>query len=374
VTFNPKRIVRKHIEPAAAYTPGASPIDDPEAIRLDWNESPFPLSPKAQAVYDAYRSGNRYPTFAQEALSAALADYIGVSPTRIIAGAGLDDVFTTLAVTIIDPGDEVIVSDPTFGVYRSLFGVHGATIVNVPLGPAPDFALDVDGIVAAANEKTKLIIVCNPNNPTGTLFRKDDISRITSSVDALVAIDEAYAEFSGASHLELANTYDNVVLLRTMSKFAGLAGYRVGYGVFPDALVPWVRRAAPAFYNVSAISAAVAVASLDDLGHLGQNVATLIGERDRLVQDLTALPGVEVFDSATNFVLCSLPVTEGKAVTDQLEAQKVYVRRYSGALSNCIRVTVGLPRENTAFLDALRDALSRVSRAERVPEQTGEHT
>ncbi len=361
VTFRPERIARQHIKPMASYTPGASPVDNPTAVRLDWNESPYGLSPKAQAVYDGYRLGNRYPTFNQDVLIQALARYSGVSPERVIAGAGLDDVFTTLAIAIIDPGDEVIISDPTFGVYRSLFGVHGANVVDVPLGPAPDFALDVDGIIAATNVRTKLIIVCNPNNPTGTLYDPADIARIVGSVDTLVAIDEAYAEFSGVNHLSLANEHPNVVLLRTMSKFAGLAGYRVGYGIFPEPLMPWIRQAAPAFYNVSAISAAVAVASLDDLEHLGGNVATLVGERSRLIQELNALSGVEAFDSAANFVLFALPVSDSKVVTDQMEANNVYVRRYGGSLSQCLRVSVGTTDENTAFLDALRIALERIA-------------
>ncbi|MDQ3225630.1 MAG: histidinol-phosphate transaminase [Chloroflexota bacterium] len=359
MTFSPERIVRSHIKPIATYAPGVSPVDDPAAIRLDWNESPFGLSPQAQAVYRAYGTGNRYPTIDQHDLVAALARYIGVSADRVIAGAGLDDVFTTLAIATIETGDEVIISDPTFGLYRSLFELHGATVLDVPLGSAPDFSLDVDGIIAAANARTKLVIICNPNNPTGTLYGKDDIARIIAKVDCLVAIDEAYAEFSGASHLDLANRYPNVALFRTLSKFAGLAGYRVGYGVFPDALIPWIRRAAPAFLNVSAISAAIAVASLHDLDHLHANVDILIHERERMIEEMNNLPGVVAFDSAANFILFRLPMEETKAVTDHLESRKVYVRHYGGFLANCLRVSVGLPRENTVFLDALREALAQ---------------
>lgn len=361
VTFFPERIVRQHITPIASYGPGVSPVDDPAAIRLDWNESPFGLSPKAKAVYDAYRTGNRYPTIDQHDLIAAIARYIGVSPVRVIAGAGLDDVFTTLAIATIDPDDEVIISDPTFGVYRSLFELHGATVVDVPLSAAPDFALDVDGIIAASTERAKLVIVCNPNNPTGTLYRKEDVARIVANVDCLVAIDEAYAEFSGASHLDLADKYPNVALFRTLSKFAGLAGYRVGYGIFPEALMPWIRRAAPAFLNVSAISAAVAIASLQDLDHLRVNVDILVRERSRMIEELSAMPGVCAYDSAANFVLFSLPLENSIAVTDHLESCSVYVRRYGGALRNCLRVSVGLPEENTAFLNVLTEALAHVA-------------
>jgi len=360
VVFSPERIVRAHIEPIASYAPGVSPVDDPAAIRLDWNESPFGLSPKAKAVYDAYRTGNRYPTIDQHDLIAALARYIGVSANRVIAGAGLDDVFTTLAIASIDPGDEVIISDPTFGVYRSLFELHGAKVVDVPLGAAPDFILDVDGIIAASTERTKLVIVCNPNNPTGTLFNHENIARIVANVDCLVAIDEAYAEFSAASHLDLANLYPNVALFRTLSKFAGLAGYRVGYGVFPEALMPWICRAAPAFLNVSAISAAVAIASLQDLEHLRGNVDILVRERTRMIDELNAMPGVCAYDSAANFVLFSLPLENSSAVTDHLESRSVYVRRYGGALRNCLRVSVGLPEENTAFLNAVKEGLAQI--------------
>ncbi|MGB3329939.1 MAG: aminotransferase class I/II-fold pyridoxal phosphate-dependent enzyme, partial [Thermomicrobiales bacterium] len=252
----PESMIRAGIEPVTGYRPGASDLGSERSARLDWNESPFGLSPKAQAAQDAYATGNRYPDYMQAPLRDALATYSGVDVDRIIPGAGLDDVFQTLAMLIINPGDEVIIHDPTFGVYRSLFSLHGATIVNVPLGPAPDFALDVDGIIGAVTERTKLVIVCQPNNPTGHLFPRADVERIIAAVPCMVAIDEAYAEFSGTSHLDLADTYDNVIVLRTLSKFAGLAGYRVGYGIFPQWTVPYLNRVAPPFFNISAVSSA----------------------------------------------------------------------------------------------------------------------
>lgn len=335
---------------------------DETAIRLDWNESPFGLSPKAQAVYDNFRTGNRYPDFSQVRLIQALAGYVGASPDRIIAGAGLDDVFTTTAITLIDPGDEVIISDPTFGVYRSLFGLHGAKIVDVPLSPAPDFALDADGIIAAVTERTKLIIICNPNNPTGTLFDMETIEAIVSGVPCVVAIDEAYAEFSGTTHLELADRYPNVILFRTMSKFAGLAGYRVGYGIFPRALLPWIRRAAPAFFNLSAISTEVAIASLDDLDHLRANVSLLLAERARLQRELNAMPGAQAFDSAANFLLVRLPVDDAAGVHHALARENIFVRHFPDpgyGLQQYLRVTIGTPDQNDAFLHHLRTVLAR---------------
>ena len=357
MSFTPQRVVRPHIVPAETYVPAQSPGTSGPVVRLDFNESPFGLSTSARAAFDAFTAGNRYPPFAQDDLVTAIAAYAGVDAARIMVGAGLDDVFATLAIATIDVGDEVIISDPTFGVYRSLFGVHGATIVDVPLGPAPEFALDVDGIIAATTQRTKLIIICNPNNPTGTLFAKTDIRRIIENVDTLVAIDEAYAEFSGAFHVDLADEYPNVVLLRTLSKFAGLAGYRVGYGIFPPDLMPWIRRAAPAFYNVSAISAAVAIASLQDVDELMHNVAVLNQERDALRANLNELPGVEAYDSAANFVLFTVPPEADARVMAALGEQRIFIRRFGGSLSGTIRVSIGSPEENRLFFETVAHAI-----------------
>lgn len=364
MTFSPERVVRAHITPVSGYTREPAPEPSGATARLDWNESPFGLSPKAQIAYDQFRSGNRYPALDQAGLIAALATYVETSPERIIAGAGLDDVFTTTALTIIDPGDEVIISEPTFGVYRSLFELHGAQIVNVPLGPAPYFVLPVDGIVEAMTERTKLVIICNPNNPTGTLYGKREIESIIAAAPCLVAIDEAYAEFSGTSHLDLADRHPNVILYRTMSKFAGLAGYRIGYGIFPEAILPWARRATPAFCNLSAISAAVAIASLGDLDHVMANVRTLVEERERLARELRRMDGAEVYPSAANFLLVALPVSDSFRVVATLAAQQVFVRRFAEpalGLAHCIRVSVGSRTENDLFLDRLADALTGAS-------------
>jgi histidinol-phosphate aminotransferase len=327
-------------------------------VRLDWNESPYGLSPKADAAYDAFRSGNVYPEIDQDSLRSALAAYLDVPAERLIVGAGLDDVINTLAMTIIDTGDEVIIHEPTFGVYRSLFELHGATVVDVPLGPAPAFELRVDQIIEAANSSTKLVLICNPNNPTGTLFDKQDLVRIIESVDCLVAIDEAYAEFADVDHTELALRYDNVVTLRTMSKFAGLAGFRVGYGVFPEALMPWIRRASPAFFNVSAPAAAVAIASLDDLDHLRANAARIIDERERLIASLNRLPGVLAYPSATNFVLVSMPVPDATPFITALAAEGLMVRGYTASgLRHCLRVSIGLPEHHDRLVRILKDAI-----------------
>lgn len=353
--------VRSNLTPAAGYTPGASRLSDRPVIRLDWNESPWPLTPKAQHVLESFRQGHRYPEYNQTPLRAALGEYVGFAPERIVPGAGLDDVFNTLAVLLIESGDEVVIADPTFGIYRSLFTLHGATIRNVPLGPAPDFALDVEGMINAVNENTKLVVLCNPNNPTGHIFPREDIERIVDYVSCPVAIDEAYAEFSGIDHMDLARTRDNVIVLRTLSKFAGLAGFRVGYGVFPESLVPYLQRVTPAFANISLLSSLVAIASLQDLDHLKANRDRIVTERVRVIATLDAMPGVTPYPSATNFVLFRLPLEDSTPVLDGLASRDVFIRRYGNAgwgLEDCLRVSIGMPEENDTFLSALATVLS----------------
>jgi histidinol-phosphate aminotransferase len=352
VAFSPARVIRQHITPEGAYHRSEPDTGGHVPVRLDWNESPFGLSPKAQAAYDAFHTGNIYPAMDQAPLREALGLYLGASADRIIVGAGLDDVFNTLAMTIIDPGTEVIISEPTFGVYRSLFELHGATVTNIPLGPAPDFALPVDAIIDHVSDRTRLVIVCNPNNPTGTLFSRDDIVRIIESVDCMVAIDEAYAEFSGVSHTDLALAHDNVVTLRTMSKFAGLAGFRVGYGIFPEAMMPWFRRAAPAFFNVSAPAAEVAIASLQDLDHLRENATKIVTERKLLTDALNRLEGVIAYPSATNFLLVALPTDDASPYIDALASEGLLVRGYGDPeLRHCIRISIGLPEHHDRLIN-----------------------
>jgi histidinol-phosphate aminotransferase len=357
----PSRVVRRQIQPEGAYHRDEPDTGGHEPVRLNWNESPFGLSPKAQAAFDAFRTGNTYPEIDQAPLREAIGRYLNVDHARVIAGAGLDDVINTLAMVIAEPGAEVIISEPTFGVYRDLFELHGASVTNIPLGPAPTFAFPADAIVDAAGERTRLVLICNPNNPTGTLFPRDDIVRVIEAVDCLVAIDEAYAEFAGIDHTDLALAYDNVITLRTMSKFAGLAGFRVGYGVFPEALMPWFRRAAPAFFNISAPAAAVAIASLGDLDHLRANTARLVAERDRLASALDAIPGVRVYPSATNFLLVALPVDDARPVLEALAGEGLLVRGYGdGDLKHCIRISIGLSEHHDRLIDVVQRELARI--------------
>lgn len=354
------RFVRSQVSPAGAYKL-ASRQHHPDSIFLNLNESPYPLSPKAQQVLKNFSTGNRYPDFSQVQLRAAISDYVGFAPEQIAVGAGLDDVFAILATLFVDSGKEVVISDPTFGVYSTFYPLHGGSIVNVPLGPAPDFTFDADGVIAAVNENTAFVIICNPNNPTGTLFPLEDVERVVTSVNCPVAIDEAYAEFSGIDHLELARKYPNVIILRTLSKFAGLAGIRVGYAIFPEDMAPYITAAMPAFANISALSAEIAIASLQDLDYLSANRDEQVAERGRVTALLNEMPGVTAYPSATNFVMFDVPGEDASPTLEALNQRHIYVRHYGDpawGLGGHLRVSIGLPDENTAFLNALEEIIT----------------
>jgi histidinol-phosphate aminotransferase len=359
VAFDPAALVRPAVRALPRYTrEAASATTPPREINLAWNESPHGPSPKARAALAAFDRSHRYPEYDAHTLRAALGRYVNAPVEQIVAGAGLDDVLNTLATLLIDPGDRVIISEPTFGVYRPLFATHGGEVVDVPL--LPGFALDADGILAAIDRRTKLVIVCNPNNPTGNLFDPAAVERVVAEAPCLVAIDEAYGEFAGVAQRALVDRYPNVAVLRTMSKFAGLAGMRVGYGVFPEPLMEHLLRVMPGFCNVSTAATAAALASLEDLPHLETVVAQIVADREALAAQMRAIPGVEPFPSATNFILARLPVADAGPVVAALARRGVYVRHFARpdlGLVDCLRVSVGTAEDNAVFVAELAAVL-----------------
>jgi histidinol-phosphate aminotransferase len=359
--FSFERIVR----PAVARIPSYHGADGAGKevtrwIRLDMNESPFPPSAHVRQALADFAGCNRYPDFAATEVREALAAYTGHDIAQIVCGAGLDDVLNTLFQMTIDPGDEVIITDPTFGVYRALVAIYDGKIVNVPLlGDA--FALDVEGVLAAVTPRTKVIVLCTPNNPTGNELDRAGVERIAREAPCLVAIDEAYMEFAGYTHQHLVNQLENTVVLRTMSKFAGMAGMRVGYGLFPVGMMPAMDKVTPAFHNVSIASAVAVKAALEDRSSLQANLDAIIAERDRVSGELEGISGVTVFPSATNFVLFRLPLPAAKPVAAELANRGVLIRDYAnpnGGLVDCLRVSIGTREDDDIFLKELRDILA----------------
>ncbi|MCA9880984.1 MAG: histidinol-phosphate transaminase [Thermomicrobiales bacterium] len=358
-TFDPAKIVRPAVHHLPVYQRQPPPAVKPEReIRLDWNESPYPPSPRVEEALRNALAHNRYPEFDAWSLREALGAYVGAPAEQIIAGAGLDNVIETLLLLLLEPGDRVIISNPTFGVYDVVIKAFGGVTVDVPL--TDGFNLDVEGILDAVDDRTKLIIICNPNNPTGNLFSARDIERIIEEAPCLVAVDEAYAEFAGETFLPFMSQAPNLAILRTMSKFAGLAGMRVGYGIFPKELMPYLGRVMPGFCNVSVAATAAATAALADRSYNEQTVSRILANRDALADHLREFPGVEPYPSATNFLLVKLPVENAGSIVQRLAERGVYVRFFgtpAWGLTNCLRVSIGAPEENEIFAAELEHAL-----------------
>ena len=360
-TFSLDRLVRPAVKAIHTYVPAkGAGVPTDRVIRLDMNESPYPPSAHVQAALAAFHETNRYPSFDASEVREALAAYAGAPVDQLVAGAGLDDVLNVLFQTFLEPGDQIIISDPTFGVYRHLASIYGAETVDVPL--LPGFVLNAEGVLAAVTDRTKIIVICSPNNPTGNQLDRDSIEKIVREAPCFVAIDEAYSEFAGYTHLKLVEQYPNVGIFRTMSKFAGMAGMRVGYGIYPVDVIREINKVTPAFHNVSAASAVAVKAALEDIDTLRDNLNRTVALRDQLSDQLREIPGVEPYPSETNFVLIHLPVEDAGPVVAELANRGIFVRFFGSSdpvLKHCIRPSVGTVEENEIFLAELADILAK---------------
>ncbi|WP_097182335.1 histidinol-phosphate transaminase [Blastococcus haudaquaticus] len=358
-----------------AYKPGRNPADlareigVDRAVKLASNEVAFPPLPAVvQAIAAAVAETNRYPDNGAVVLTAALAERYGVDPGQVATGCGAVTLCQELAQAYNDPGSSIAFAWRSFEMYPLLASVAGARAVRVPLVPGrpggvPD-THDLDGLLAAIDETTRLAFVCNPNNPTGTAVRRAELERFLDAVPAqtLVVLDEAYREFvtdpDVPDGLELMRGRPNVAVLRTFSKAWGLAGLRVGYLIAEDPAVAEAVRKTHVPFSVSMLAQAAAVAALGSEDEVRARCAAVTAERERLTAALRDR-GFDVADSQANFVW--LPLGDDAAgLAAALEARAVITRPFAG---EGVRVTVGSPEEN----DVLLAALDQVRDDARVP-------
>jgi histidinol-phosphate aminotransferase len=362
-------LIRPDIAELEPYTP-IVPLDVLAArlglpveriIKLDANENPYGPAPRALAALAAEPHYAIYPDPEHSRLRQALSAYTGQSVTRIVCGSGADEVIDLLLRLFLQPGDAVIDCPPTFGMYAFDTAVCAGRVVEVPR--RADFALDVPAIEqAAAATGAKLLFLTSPNNPSGNLTPPEEIEQLLR-LPLLVVVDEAYIEFaespgptgngqSGVS--SWVGRYDNLVVLRTFSKWAGLAGLRVGYGLMPEELAAHLWKIKQP-YNVNLAAQVAALASLEDLDYLRANVARIVAGREQLLAELQTLPFLQVYPSHANFILCR--VREGNAgdLKQALEREGILVRYYrKPGLRDCIRISVGTPEQNEILLNALQ--------------------
>ena len=333
-------MIRPDLESIPAYVPGAR---NERAIKLSSNEcAEEPLPSVLDAMSQALGTVNRYPDMGATELRTALAKHLGVDAAQVAVGTGSSALCQQLVTATAGPGDQVVFPWRSFEAYPIFAQIAGATPVPVPL--TTDHRVDLPALAAAVTEKTKLIFVCNPNNPTGTTVTDAEFSSFMASVpeDVLVALDEAYFEYNRAADTpvatEVITRYPNVVGLRTFSKAYGLAGARVGYAFGPRAIIEALNKVAVPF-SVSSVAQAAALASLGALNELRARIDATVDARSRVVEKLG------LAQSEANFVW--LPGA-GQDLADRLEAEGVLVRVFPEG----IRVTVTNAEETDALLEA----------------------
>ncbi len=320
-------------------------------IKLDANENPYGCSPRVSQALAAYPDLNIYPDDGQTRLRKLLGGYTGVDARHIVAGSGSNQLIDLVLRLLISKGDEVINCVPTFGIYRFSTELCGGTLVEVPRDE--NFAVKVGAVKAAISKRTKVIFLVNPNNPTGTLMPQKDILEILDT-GLPVLIDEAYYEFSRQTVAPLLSRYENLMVLRTFSKWAGLAGLRVGYGLFPPKIADYLLRIKIP-YNVNVAALVAVQESLKDINYLMSNVKAIIAERERLFGELTKLGWLKPFPSQANFILCSVLNGEAGELRQKLQDKGILVRYFAEPrLRNFIRISVGKPEHTDALIECLR--------------------
>jgi histidinol-phosphate aminotransferase len=349
-------LIRPDVQSMKSY-----PVADATGlIKLDAMENPFPL-PEALAAQLGERltqvALNRYPAPRPAALLDKLRVAMGVpAGCDVLLGNGSDELISILSMAMSRPGASVLAPAPSFVMYEIAARLAHLEFVGVPL--RPDFTLDVDAMLAAiATHQPSLIYLAYPNNPTGTLYDDAVIERLIAAArDSLVVIDEAYQPFAHRSWMSRIVEFDNVVVMRTVSKL-GLAGIRLGYlAGAPDWIAEFDKVRPP--YNVNVLTQATVDFMLDHLDVLDAQAAVLVEERGKLVSALDTMPGVTTFASAANFVLVRVP--DAALVFETLLTRRVLVKNVSKMhpqLTNCLRLTVGTPDENAQMLAAMAVAL-----------------
>jgi histidinol-phosphate aminotransferase len=327
-------------------------VSPQQIVKLDANENPYGCSPRVQWALANSTHFSVYPDAAQSELRKQIAGYAGASPENIVAGSGSDELIDLLLRLLIAPGDEAITVAPTFDMYRFCTEVCRGNTVQV-LRTA-DFRVDVAAVKSAITRKTRIIFVANPNNPTGTLTAKEDLMELADTGLPLV-VDEAYYEFSQMTVAGEVFKRENLIVLRTFSKWAGLAGLRVGYGIFPAKIAGYLMKVKPP-YNVNTAASIAVRESLNDIGYLADRVTKINEERQRLFDKLLAINYLRPLPSKANFVLCE--VVRGKAgqLQQELEGRGILIRYYNTELlRNFIRVSVGRPDQTDAAINALQE-------------------
>jgi len=327
-------------------------IPEDKIIKLDGNENPYGTSQEVREALSRFQYYHHYPDPEQRQLRKTLEKHTGVSADSIIPGAGSDELIELIVKMFLEPGDRVINCIPTFGMYQFCTEVCGGTVVKVPR--TEDFALDIPAIKKAMDTRTKIIFIASPNNPSGNVATESEISELLDT-QAIVVVDEAYHEFSKITCVDMRKRYPNLIVLRTFSKWAGLAGLRVGYGFFPENIVKYLIKIKQP-YNINIAAQIAAVESLKNIQYLQKTIDLIIAERGHLFNELGKMDWLKVYPSQSNFILCKVLRGDAKQIHKALQKKGIFIRYFdTPQLQNYLRFSVGKPEHTALLVSALND-------------------
>jgi histidinol-phosphate aminotransferase len=350
--------VKKQVLEMPAYTLRAYTA----GIKLNQNENPYDFPEELkEETFRRYRerSWARYPDFVPDELRERLAAFAGWKKDGMLVGNGSNELLQATLMVLVNERTSIGIPVPTFTVYGLITRVLGGRVVHVPLGP--DLGYDAGEIVRSVVESgARMLILCTPNNPTGSVLGNEDLARILREFSGYVLLDEAYQEFCGTTGIGFLEQHPRLIITRTFSKAMGMAGLRVGYLMAHPELVTQIAKAKLP-YNVNQFSLTAAQVALEHLDRFRPAIDAILQERDRLGAELRRIPGIRVYPSGGNFFLIELSVPP-RAVFDELYREGVLLRDVSSypRLERCLRVSVGTPAENDRFLAALGDVLRRL--------------
>lgn len=360
-----ERLLRQHLTTFAPYLPGTSAEDVARRygiacpVKLSQNENPLGTSPRAIAALRELSSLNAYAEDEHVALRARLARAYALPPDCVVLGHGSNELVQLVFTAFVDPGDGVVIARPTFSLFRKDAEIAQARIDAVPLDDAG--VHDLDAMLRAIGPRTKVVFVCDPNNPTGTRVRRERLHAFARALppDVLLVIDQAYREYmddGGCDGVDILRERPATLVLRTVSKIYGLAAVRFGYGYSSPEIVSYVDRVRLPF-NVSRPAAEAALAALDDDAFVARSRASNAAGKRQLL-DAFARLGLHAYESAANFIAVGVPTTATE-MYDALLARGVIVRSGDGlGMPGRLRVTIGTHDENSAFVAALEEALA----------------
>jgi histidinol-phosphate aminotransferase len=355
-----EEFIRPELRSFGGYSAATSPetlsgkteVPAEKIIKLDANENPYGCSPGVNEALGKLRNYHIYTDNYQTRLRGQLSAFTGVEAGCIVAGGGSNTLIDLVFRLFVGPGEEIINCVPTFGIYSFSSELCAAKLV--PVSRDNDYAIDVAAVAAAVTPKTKLICLANPNNPSGNLTPRKDIVRLLD-LGLPLLLDEAYYEFCGETLAPMVGKRENLMILRTFSKWAGLAGLRVGYGLFPEKVASYLLEIKMP-YNVNVAALVAVEESLKDASYLMKTVNKIIAERERLSAELKGIEWLKVYPSSSNFILCDLLRGDGKVLRQRLQDKGILVRYFDQPrLKNSIRISVGKPEHTDALMKALRD-------------------